>query len=150
MPAVAQGADGVQHDLPQSRVYTGGDLVQQRDLRVLHQHPPHLQQPLLPAGQAAREVVGDVSELQPLQYGVRVGAGVVPVELHRSGPKVLPHSHVHEQRGIWKVRPRPARAILYAASPVMFLSNNVMVPLSGFRAPVSRLNSVLLPLPLAR
>ena len=29
----------------------------------------------------------------------------------------------------------------------MFLSNNEMVPLSGFRAPVSRLNSVLFPLP---
>src|SRR5829696_10494537 len=66
---VTQGADGVEHDLAQSRVDTGGDLVQQRDLRVLHQHPTHLQQALLPAGQGAREVVGDVGELQPLQHG---------------------------------------------------------------------------------
>ncbi len=50
--------------------------------------------------------------------------------------------------GIWNVRPRPDLAILYGASLVMFLSNSEMVPLSGFRAPVSRLNSVLLPLPL--
>src|SRR6478672_6576277 len=43
----AQDANGVEHDLAQSRMDAGGDLVQQRDFGPAHQYPAHLQQPLL-------------------------------------------------------------------------------------------------------